>query len=230
MIPLRDNNPTRRVPVVTLALIMANVAVFAVQLLLPRWGITLEGWYYLLGLRPYEVTRHVDLPPFAWFPWWATLLTTLFVHGGWLHLIFNLWFLWIFGNNVEDAMSRARFVLFYLVCGLLATAAQVLADPASTMPIVGASGAIAGVLGAYLILFPRQRVLTVIPLVVVWPVFEMPAWILLVAWLALQALGGLQLSGGQGGGVAFFAHVGGFVAGAALVRLFAWRRRAGRRV
>jgi membrane associated rhomboid family serine protease len=230
VIPLRDNNPTRRVPVVTLALIMANVAVFAVQLLLPRWGITLEGWYYLLGLRPYEVTRHVDLPPFAWFPWWATLLTTLFVHGGWLHLIFNLWFLWIFGNNVEDAMSRARFVLFYLVCGLLATAAQVLADPASTMPIVGASGAIAGVLGAYLILFPRQRVLTVIPLVVVWPVFEMPAWILLVAWLALQALGGLQLSGGQGGGVAFFAHVGGFVAGAALVRLFAWRRRAGRRV
>ena len=172
MIPLHDDNPTRRFPAVTVALIVANVAVFAVQLLLPRWGITQEGWYYLFGARPFELTRHVDLAPFGWFPWWATLLTALFVHGGWLHLIFNMWYLWIFGNNVEDAMTRPRFVAFYLACGLVATGAQVLVAPASEVPIVGASGAIAGVLGAYLVLHPRARVLTVIPLVIVWPVLR----------------------------------------------------------
>ena len=180
MIPLHDANPTRRLPAVTIALIAANVAVFVVQLALPRWGITLEGWYYLLGARPFELTRHVDVPPYAWFPWPATLFTALFVHGGWLHLIFNMWYLWIFGNNVEDAMTRPRFVVFYFACGLVATAAQVLAAPLSDVPLIGASGAIAGVLGGYLVLFPRQRVLTVIPLIVVWPVFEVPAWILLL--------------------------------------------------
>ena len=122
----------------------------------------------------------MDVPPFGWFPWWATLFTSMFVHGGWLHLIFNMWYLWIFGNNVEDAMTRPRFLVFYLVCGMVATATQVLVAPASDVPLIGASGAIAGVLGGYLVLFPRRRVLTVIPLIVVWPVFEVPAWILLL--------------------------------------------------
>ncbi len=233
MIPLHDDNPTRRFPAVTVALIGANVAVFVVQLLLPRWGLTLEGWYYLAGARPYELTHHVDLPPFSFFPWWATLFTSLFVHGGWLHLIFNMLYLWIFGNNVEDAMSRPRFVAFYVVCGLAATTAQVLVAPNSDVPLIGASGAIAGVLGAYLVLFPRARVLTVVPLIFVFPVFEVPAWILLAVWFLIQGLSGIQSLGSGAAGVAFFAHLGGFVAGMGLVLVFARRRprrRAGRRV
>ena len=229
MIPLHDDNPTRRFPAVTAALIAANVAVFVVQLFLPRWGITEQGWFYLLGARPFELTRHMDVPPFDWFPFWATLFTSIFVHGGWLHLIFNMWYLWIFGNNVEDAMTRPRFVLFYLVCGMVATTAQVLVAPASEVPLIGASGAIAGVLGGYLVLFPRQRVLTVIPLIVVWPVFEVPAWILLVIWFVLQGVGGLQSYASGEAGIAFFAHIGGFVAGMALVLLFARRRPRARR-
>lgn len=232
MIPLHDDNPTRRFPAVTVALIAANVAVFVVQLALPRWGITLAGWYYLLGARPLELTRHVNLPPFAWLPWWATLFTAMFVHGGWLHVIFNLWYLWIFGNNVEDAMTRPRFVVFYFACGLVATATQVLAAPASDVPIIGASGAIAGVLGGYLVLFPRARVLSVVPLIFFFPVFEVPAWVLLVLWFLLQGIGGAQSYGSGQAGVAFFAHVGGFVAGMLLVLLCARRRGAslGRRV
>ena len=229
MIPLADDNARRRFPAVTVALIAANVAVFLVQLALPRWGVTLSGWYYLLGARPFELAHRVDLPPFSFFPWWATLFTTMFVHGGWLHLLFNMWFLWVFGNAVEDAMTRPRFFAFYVGCGLLATAAQVLVAPESDVPLIGASGAIAGVLGAYLVLFPRTRVLVVVPLLVVFPVFEVPAWILLAAWFALQALGGLGIVGGEGAGVAFFAHIGGFVAGMALALLFARRRPRGRR-
>ena len=229
MIPLADDNARRRFPAVTVALIAANVAVFLVQLALPRWGVTLSGWYYLLGARPFELAHRVDLPPFSFFPWWATLFTTMFVHGGWLHLLFNMWFLWVFGNAVEDAMTRPRFFAFYVGCGLLATAAQVLVAPESDVPLIGASGAIAGVLGAYLVLFPRTRVLVVVPLLVVFPVFEVPAWILLAAWFALQALGGLGIVGGEGAGVAFFAHIGGVVAGMALALLFARRRPRGRR-
>ncbi len=212
----------------TVALIAASVTVFVFQFLLPRWGVTQQGWYYLLGARPFELTRHVDLPPFVWFPWPATLFTSMFVHGGWLHLLFNMLYLWIFGAAVEDAMTRPRFVVFYLVCGMLATATQVLVAPASQAPLIGASGAIAGVLGGYLVLFPRQRVLTVIPLIVVWPVFEIPAWILLVIWFVLQGVGGLQAFPSGEAGVAFFAHLGGFVAGVVLVLLFV-RRRAGSR-
>ncbi len=218
---------------VTAALIATNVAVFVVQLLLPRWGITLEGWYYLAGARPFELTHQVDLPPFGYVPWWATLFTSMFVHGGWLHLAFNMLYLWIFGNNVEDAMTRSRFVAFYVVCGLVATTAQVLVAPDSDVPLIGASGAIAGVLGAYLVLFPGARVLAVIPLVVVFPVIEIPAWMLLVLWFVLQSVSGIQSLGTGEAGVAFFAHLGGFVAGMVLVFLFAGRRpgvRARRRV
>jgi membrane associated rhomboid family serine protease len=148
----------------------------------------------------------------------------MFVHGGWAHLIFNMWFLWIFGNNVEDAMTRPRYLVFYAACGLAATATQVLVSPAADVPLIGASGAIAGVLGGYLVLFPRARVLTVIPLIVVWPVFEVPAWILLLVWFAIQAVSGWRSWGTGEAGVAFFAHVGGFVAGVLLVLLFARRR------
>jgi membrane associated rhomboid family serine protease len=226
VIPLHDDIPTRRFPAVTVALIAANVAVFIVQLALPRWGLTLQGWYYLLGARPFELTHRMDVPPFGWFPWWATLFTSMFVHGGWLHLLFNMVYLWIFGNNVEDAMTRPRFTAFYAVCGIVATATQVLVAPESDVPLIGASGAIAGVLGAYLVLFPRARVLTVVPLVFVFPVFEVPAWILLAVWFVLQGVGGAQSYGSGQAGVAFFAHLGGFVAGMLLVLLFARPRHA----
>ncbi|NLT91674.1 MAG: rhomboid family intramembrane serine protease [Actinobacteria bacterium] len=228
MIPLYDDNRTRRFPVVTVALITTNAAVFVAQLLLPRWGLTTESWFLLFGARPIELTQHVDLAPSEWVPWWATLITALFVHAGWLHVVFNMWYLWIFGNNVEDAMTRPRYLVFYLACGMAATATQVLAAPASDVPIVGASGAVAGVLGAYLVLYPRARVFTVIPLVVVWPVLELPAWVLLVVWFALQGLGGVRSYGSAEAGVAFFAHIGGFVAGMALAAVFATRGRRGR--
>jgi membrane associated rhomboid family serine protease len=180
----------------------------------------------LLGARPFELTHRMDVPPFGWFPWWATLFTSMFVHGGWLHLLFNMVYLWIFGNNVEDAMTRPRFTAFYAVCGIVATATQVLVAPESDVPLIGASGAIAGVLGAYLVLFPRARVLTVVPLVFVFPVFEVPAWILLAVWFVLQGVGGAQSYGSGQAGVAFFAHLGGFVAGMLLVLLFARPRHA----
>ena len=228
MIPLRDDIPTRRFAVVTLAIILVNVAVFAFQLSLPRWGLTLDGWYYLAGARPYELTHQMDLPPFGFVPWWATLFSSLFVHGGWLHLIFNMLYLWIFGNNVEDAMSRPRFVAFYLICGMVATTTQVLVAPLSEVPLIGASGAIAGVLGAYIVLFPRARVISVVPPGFFFPVFEVPAWVLLGIWFALQTVEGLLSLRDPAVGVAFFAHVGGFVAGMGLVSLFVRRRPARR--
>lgn len=224
MIPLRDDIPTRRRAVVTLTLIGVNLAVFVFQLLLPRWGLTVDRWYLVAGARAYELSHHVDLLPLGWIPWWMTLFTSLFVHGGWLHLIFNLLYLWIFGNNVEDAMSRSRFVAFYFICGMVATMAQVLVAPDSRVPLIGASGAIAGVLGAYLVLYPRARVLTVIPLVVIFPVIEVPAWILLVIWFVIQGVSGVWSLGSGDAGVAFFAHVGGFVAGMPLALVFARRR------
>jgi len=220
--------PTRRFAVMTLAIILVNVAGFAFQLLLPRWGLTLDGWYYLAGARPYELTHHMDLPPFGLFPWWATLFSSLFVHGGWLHLIFNMLYLWIFGNNVEDAMTRPRFVAFYFICGMVATTAQVLVAPNSDVPLVGASGAIAGVLGAYIVLFPKARVVSVVPLGFFFPVFEVPAWVLLGIWFALQAVEGLLSFRHPAVGVAFFAHVGGFVAGMGLAYLFVRPRPARR--
>jgi len=227
VIPLYDVNPTRRFPAVTVALIAVNVVVYLWQVLvLPATGMSVAEWCYVAGVRPVEVIQHVDLPPSGGLPWWATLFTSQFVHGGLLHLGFNMLYLWIFGNNVEDSMSRPRFLVFYLLCGLGAAAGQVLVDPTSAVPLVGASGAIAGVLGAYFVLFPRARVLTLVPLFLFFPVFEMPAWVLLVAWFVLQWLAGLSsLGSSQPGGVAYFAHVGGFLTGLALVWLFARRRR-----
>jgi membrane associated rhomboid family serine protease len=212
LIPLHDDVPTRRFAVVTLVIILLNVAVFAFELTLPGYGMTLGGFYAKAGATPFELAHGLDVPPGDLVPWWATLFTSMFIHGGWLHLIFNMLYLWIFGNNVEDALGRARFLGFYLACGLVATATQVLTDPGSTAPIIGASGAVAGVLGAYLVLFPRARVLSVF----VFPVISVPAWILLGAWFALQAVEGVLSFRHPDVGVAFFAHVGGFLTGIAL--------------
>ncbi len=151
---------------------------------------------------------------------WITPLTSMFLHGGWLHLVGNLWFLWVFGNNVEDAMGHGRYLFFYVVCGLAAAAAQALTNPSSAIPMVGASGAIGGVMGAYAILYPRNQIDTLIILGFYVRTVAVPAYVMLGYWFLLQLLGGLPTLGGEGAGVAFWAHVGGFVAGAALALLF----------
>jgi membrane associated rhomboid family serine protease len=147
----------------------------------------------------------------------------MFLHGGWFHVLGNMWFLWVFGNNVEDAMGHVRFAAFYLLCGLLAAAAQVASGPSSPVPMVGASGAISGVMGAYLVLYPRVRVHTLIFLGIIFFRVTLPAWMMLVYWAFLQMLGSLPAIAGAeaGGGVAFMAHLGGFAAGVVLIRLFA---------
>lgn len=227
MIPLYDNVPTRRFPVVTVGLIVVNVLVFVYELTLSSGS--LNTFFFRAGAIPYELTNRVDIMPADLVPWFLTPITAMFVHGGWLHIIFNMLFLWIFGNNVEDTMGRFRFIIFYLVCGLIATATQVAIDVSSTVPTIGASGAIAGVLGAYIVLFPRARVLSAIPIFIFIQLIYVPAWVLLGVWFALQAVQGLLSMGGQSE-VAFFAHIGGFVAGLVLVWVFAGRRARDKRV
>ena len=152
---------------------------------------------------------------------WGTVVTSMFLHGGWGHLLGNMWFLWVFGNNIEDSMGHLRYVAFYLLCGVAAAAAHFATDPASTVPTVGASGAISGVMGAYLVLYPRVKVQTFIFLVFYVTVIALPAWVLLLEWLVIQVVAGVgTLGAAEGGGIAFWAHVGGFVAGVVGVKLF----------
>jgi membrane associated rhomboid family serine protease len=216
VIPLRDDNPTELTPVVTIALIVAN---FAAWLLIQGAGMDpqrLQASVYAFGTVPCELThacvrQHGGLG-------WAELVTSMFMHGGWEHILGNMLFLWVFGNNIEDSMGHARFVVFYLVCGLAAGAAHVALTPASQMPAVGASGAISGVMGAYVLLYPQARVQTWVP-----PLFliHIRAWFFLIYWFALQLFTGFgSLGSGETGGVAVWAHVGGFVAGLALIKLF----------
>jgi membrane associated rhomboid family serine protease len=219
MIPLRDYIPTRRFPIVTLMLILINVAVFALELLLDAGGL-LEDFINTFGLVPLLVTQHFD--SFVAF----TFISSMFMHGGFLHILGNMLYLWIFGNNVEDEMGRLRFLIFYFVAGIAASLAQVIAGPRSTVPGIGASGAIAGVLGAYLVLYPRARVATLIPLGLFTRVADLPAVLVLGFWFVLQLLNGVLSFGmGQMGGVAWFAHIGGFIAGVLLVKPFTIGRR-----
>jgi membrane associated rhomboid family serine protease len=240
MLPLRDNIPTSRTPYVTYALIAANILVYFFW---QKGGITLgdpSSPHYICQLQdwaaiPYEVTHpgnQVQIaqgcgsPPDA--PTYLTIFTAMFMHGGLLHLGGNMLFLWIFGNNVEDAMGPVKFLIFYLLAGVAALALQVVIDPSSQVPTLGASGAIAGVLGGYLLLFPRARVVTVIFIIFFFTILELPALLVLGFWFLQQALFGyfdLAQPTGQGGGVAYFAHIGGFVFGLAAVRLLASRKR-----
>jgi membrane associated rhomboid family serine protease len=228
MIPLRDNLPTRHAPIVTLLLIGINTYAFLKVFLLGSYG----GQRYLLyyGLIPCSLTGSCQVLGRAFSPE-VTLLTSMFVHAGFFHFAGNMLYLWIFGNNVEDAMGRVRFALFYLLCGLGAAYAQVLISPASRIPMVGASGAISGVLGAYLLLFPHARVLTLIPLGFFLQLAEIRAVYVLGFWIVVQVLNGFLTFSHEGGGVAWFAHIGGFVAGFALIGFFkrrsvpwGWRR------
>jgi membrane associated rhomboid family serine protease len=258
VIPLKDNIPTDRFPLVTVALIVINVIVYLISI---RHGGNLftgpsESTAVHYSAIPYELThygRHCDLAitndpltgsaissvacegqpgvsghAAAPLPTWATAFASMFMHGSIFHIGFNMLFLWIFGNNVEDAVGRLRFLIFYLVGGLVALTFQVVVDPNSTVPTLGASGAIAAVLGGYIVLYPRARVLTLVIIVFFFTVIELPAYVMLLVWFALNAL--LPAVGqigqvGSGGGVAYFAHLGGFVFGLLVIRAIAQRRK-----
>lgn len=223
-IPLKDHNPTRLFPVVTVILIAVNVIVFLYQLLSPD-GLN----YYVLrmGAIPWEITHFKSLtivsyhsteqimrlsPP-------LTLLTSMFLHGSFLHLIFNMLYLWIFGNNIEDFLGHFRFILFYLICGLGASLVHIVFNANSQVPMIGASGAIAGVLGAYLILYPNARIKTLVFLIIFIQIVYIPAAFVLGLWFILQVLNVFS-----GGGVAWFAHVGGFLVGLGLIKLITRKR------
>jgi len=226
MIPLRDDNPVRSRPVVTVALIVLCTLVFLWQLSLSANGQQQAA--YLFGLIPAVLFGNAQLEG-QWIPAGATIITSLFLHGGWLHLIGNMLYLWIFGDNIEDRLGRGRFLVFYLVCGVVAALGQGVADPRSEVPMIGASGAISGVLGAYLVLYPRAKVLVLLPLLIFVTTVRVPALVVLGIWFAGQLLSSLVAAPGSGGGVAFAAHVGGFVAGVVLIRLFLRDRRRPRR-
>lgn len=218
MIPLHDDNPTTIKPVLTIAVIASCVLVFLWQMSLGTEGG--QRAVYSLGVIPAVLLHHADLPvDMAWVPPTATVFTSMFLHGGIMHLGGNMLYLWIFGNNVEDSMGHLRFILFYLICGIAAALGQALINPSSEVPMIGASGAISGVLGAYLLLYPRARVLTLIPLGAFSQMVRMPAVVVLGLWFVLQLVNSAAASGRQGG-VAWFAHIGGFVAGMVLIPLF----------
>jgi membrane associated rhomboid family serine protease len=217
MIPLRDDNVPTRTPVVTRTLVGLCVLVFLWQMTLgPQGG---QAAVYGLGVIPAVLFGRETLPTeLAVVPPSMTVLTSMFMHGGFMHLLGNMLYLWIFGDNVEDSMRRPRYLLFYLLCGVAAVLAQALPAPDSTIPMVGASGAISGVLGAYLLLFPGAHVLVAIPLGFVIQTVRLSAGVVLAMWFVLQLLSNLLASGE--GGVAFRAHIGGFIAGMLLIPLF----------
>ena len=211
MIPLRDANPTRNTPFVTYTFVAVNVVVFLAELFLDTQG-QLERFITDWGVVPVELVND----PFGE---WPTLLSSMFLHGGWAHLLGNMLYLWVFGDNLEDRMGPVRFVIFYVLTGLVATGAQIAINPQSSIPTIGASGAIAGVLGGYLLLFPRAKITAIVFRFVT----DVPAMIVLGFWFVYQfffGIASLSTMDMQVGGVAFFAHIGGFVAGMALVHPF----------
>ena len=213
MIPLRDVIPSRTTPYITIGVIVLNCLAFLFEVSLSQR--MLQPFMMMYGVVP------------AMFSW-PTVLTSMFLHGGWLHIAGNMLYLWIFGDNVEDRLGHGRFLAFYLLCGTIAALAQVFTSPGSTVPTIGASGAIAGVMGAYFVLFPRSRVLTLIPLFVFWEIIEIPAIFFLGIWFLMQlfsGVGSLAVTTGNAGGIAFWAHVAGFAAGFVGVFIFRPRQR-----
>lgn len=216
MFPLRDENPSETFPIVNLILIFANIACFILELMM---GERAEGFIYQFGAIPLEVTAGANLPGSIEISPYLSIFTSMFLHGGWMHLIGNLWFLWIFGDNIEDFFGHTKYLLFYLITGVAAAMTHILLNPDSTIPTLGASGAISGVLGAYAFLYPKIRVRTFITLGFFWQIANVPAVFFLGLWFVLQFLGGLE----AGSGVAYGAHIGGFVAGMILLLFFSRR-------
>ena len=222
MIPLHDDNPTEITPVVTIAFIVICVLVYFWQVSLGSEGY--QAAVFSLGVIPAVLLDKVQLPEtLAIIPAELTVITSMFLHGGFMHLAGNMLYLWIFGNNVEDSMGHVRFVIFYLLCGIAAVIGQTLQNPDSQIPMIGASGAISGVLGAYLLLYPHARVLVLIPLGFVSQMVRLPAGWVLGFWFVIQ-LASSAMTSSEGGGVAWFAHIGGFIAGMLLIPLFKYRR------
>jgi membrane associated rhomboid family serine protease len=215
MFPLRDTQPSYSRPVVTVLIILLNVLVFLFQVSLEPHS--LDRFIALYGLVPAD---------FAW----VNVFTSMFLHGGWMHLIGNMWFLWVFGDNIEDVLGKWRYILFYLACGAAAGMAQCFLNSDSTVPMVGASGAIAGIMGAYMIKFPGARIVSLVMIVIFVTTVEVPAWLMLIFWFGTQFLNGVGSIGtshaSHAGGVAFMAHVGGFLAGIALILLMGPRGRS----
>lgn len=216
MIPLRDINPTRRFSIITFSVVVLNIAVFVYELTLGAAGA--ERFIAAFALVPKRLFVH-DAAAISGVPVAATLITSMFLHGGFLHIAGNMLYLWIFGNNVEDAMGRTRFVVFYLLCGAFASYAHAFMNSSSLTPMIGASGAVSGVLGAYLMIYPRARVVTLVLVGFYMRAVEVPAMIVLGFWIALQFLNAL-MAGTAAGGVAWYAHIAGFVSGIALIGLF----------
>jgi membrane associated rhomboid family serine protease len=211
MFPLRDTQPSYTKPLVTIVIIVVNILVFLLEFSLDESSRNLFIATY--GLTPDRF--HVQ-----------NILTSMFVHGGWMHVLGNMWFLWIFGDNIEDILGHGKYLVFYLLCGTAAALAQVLIDPSSQVPMVGASGAIAGVMGAYMIKFPRSRIVTFAIIIFFIYTFEVPAWLMLIYWFAIQlfsGVGSIGYSTVSQGGTAFFAHIGGFVVGMLLIKVMGTR-------
>ncbi|HFD13420.1 MAG TPA: rhomboid family intramembrane serine protease [Crenotrichaceae bacterium] len=221
MIPLHDDNPTTIKPVITIVFILICVLVYVWEASLGR---QIQQAIFSLGVIPAALVGSASLPAeIATIPAWLTIFTSMFMHGGFMHLAGNMLYLWIFGNNIEDAMGHVKFVLFYILCGIAAVFAQVILNPGSTTPMVGASGAISGVLGAYLLLYPHAKVLVLIPFGVFSRTMKVPALYVLALWFGLQLFSSIG-SGSQEGGVAFGAHIGGFIAGMLLIPYFRDRK------
>lgn len=217
MIPLADDNPTRSTPIITYALIAICVIVFLWQLSL---GPNVKVAIYALGVIPASLLQGALLPQeLRWVSPEMTVITSMFLHGGFMHLIGNMLYLWVFGDNIEDIFGKPVFIIFYVICGIVAALSQALPDPSSTIPMIGASGAISGVLGAYMVFFPKESIRVAIPFGFFLQILKLPAYVVLLFWFVLQLING-ALSGSEGG-VAFGAHIGGFIAGVILAPIMA---------
>lgn len=218
MIPLRDRNQSGTFPIVTVGIILANVLVFLVELSL---GAQLDLFLFQFGVVPIKVAYSSDIPDSTFVNTYFPFLSYMFLHGGFIHLIGNMWYLWIFGDNIEDMLGRFKFLIFYFICGIGSAMVHVYFNSQSGIPCIGASGAISGVLGAYMVTFPRARILVILPLFIIWEIIELPAIIVLGFWFLIQFFSGtVAISAAHGGGVAWWAHIGGFVLGIIFIKIF----------
>ncbi len=224
MIPLKAENPAKKIPIFNILLISANILVFIYQNYFVSGGS--EPLFFRLGCIPYEFTHFVDIEPPALIPVPLTILTAMFMHGGWIHLLSNMLFLWVFGGNIEDILGHLKYLSFYIICGVAASLFHIITNIDSQIPSIGASGAIAGVMGAYVFLFPTARIKTLLILVIFIQVVRIPAIILLGYWILIQVLSGLAEFGSKAGsGIAWFAHIGGFITGFIIIIIFRKRRK-----
>ena len=212
MIPIRDRNPSGTFPYVTIGIIVVNVFVFIIELSL---GPRLDVFVMKYGVVPLKVRYYSQIPDLTFMNTFSPFLTSMFLHGGFIHLIGNMWYLWIFGDNIEDRLGHFKYLCFYIICGIIASTVHVFFNSQSDVPCIGASGAIAGVLGAYMITFPRARVVTILPLWFILQIIELPAYIVLGFWFVIQFFNGAVsiTTSASGGGVAWWAHIGGFISG-----------------